>query len=489
MATKKPTIANKTPYLSIVPNKPLASIANSATFMGIYEANSTGNIIGPASSTGPLTWIYNNTYLSYSTTLSTINDTVGNLFINDSSKIATTYNKLRELRVGKYYVLKVDLSLCKDKFNNTGTAYLEPFIIDPVDFNVISTNNNLFGDSSISNYSSSSFPLTFERGVFLKTSTISPELTNLDDNIVYNNTNNFTITGYNTGYSDTNNSVNITTNIDLKAATNYKLKIPAGIFEDYLGNPNKEAVQYFTTATLNSVSADIIIEGNQTNHKPTSTTRTWKVPFSVNTVCLVLIGQGSTYNGGAMAWINNLTVTPNATYTIITDSVSTRFIDPSGTVLITAQAGSTTYPTTYPSDVTRAGFSFHTSLSSNSSKGGALGGLGIYYVNNRIIYDTNVVLVNGNYGNYPTMYPAGAGNYDTTGTDANTTSSYTTPSLYGKNSFLGGPSGNYNLYGTSTYSIDTNDSGGGLSNYVSVVGTGAARIIWGPNRSFPNNAT
>ena len=216
-------------------------------------------------------------------------------------------------------------------------------------------------------------------------------------------------------------------------------------------------------------------------------TGTFIVPDRVYSICMVCVAQGSGH-GGALAYTNNVAVTPGQS--VYVRDVSGNFeIEVGGIVVCRAQghlaedcigdvanSGGLSSPLNQGGGGA-AGYSGNGgdgatgwgSDGSPGSGGGGGGGAGDGTVNNLRGHGGGVGLKGEGF--------SGAG--------GDGGSSSTQPALQGSGG-SGGSGGNF-MSGGGTY-------GGGAGRsyydgkYIASPGPGGARIIWGPGRSYPNNA-
>lgn len=262
------------------------------------------------------------------------------------------------------------------------------------------------------------------------------------------------------------------------------------------------------TKNVTTVTGEIIF-ANGVNG--TATSRSWVVPKNVYSISAVMVGQGGGgYNipgsGGDLRWISELAVTPGETITVTLgaggSTVASALLR-GAVVLVTAKAGSATVPSSEMDGVLIGGGNGGIKGSGTSGAGDSIaggGGAGGYLGNGG-----NGADASKNYGGNGQGGGGGGGGRFY----ANATSKYAAAAgggvgLYGiKNGVIlngdGGtletvPSGSAN-----SRSLGKGGSGGGNaiggsggtygggSSYQGA-GLGAVRIIWGPGRSFPNNA-
>lgn len=262
------------------------------------------------------------------------------------------------------------------------------------------------------------------------------------------------------------------------------------------------------TKNVTTVTGEIIF-ANGING--TATTRSWIVPKGVYSVSAVVVGQGGGgYDrpgaGGDLRWISELEVTPGETITVTVgpggSSVASALLRGSS-ILITAKAGSAVAPSSEIDGVLIGGGNgglrgYGTSGAGDSIAGG--GGAGGYLGNGGDGANTSSNAGTAGqggggggggrfYANYSSRFGAAAGGG---------------VGLYGiKNGvILNGAGGTYEIVPSGSNissSLGRGGSGGGDaiggsggtygggSSYQGG-GGGAVRIIWGPGRSFPNNA-
>lgn len=272
-------------------------------------------------------------------------------------------------------------------------------------------------------------------------------------------------------------------------------------------------------------------------------TYSWVAPagvYSVNVVCVG--GGGGGYDtwtgacggGGGLGWKNNIKVTPGQTYTVVVGSRGLSSGDNGGA---SVTLGGTSY---FISTTTVAGYGggnasfgqYSNGPNANGSGGGYVGdgggaggntspvyygggGAGGYIGRGGNSQETWNSTVNGGYGGsfYSSTYGSGAGGgvgltgitgYPSPGNAFyNPFTGYTNYApygsggsgahgggvgSYGENPFSGQGQSSSNIYGG-----DYGGGGGGSgTSWPSAAGNGgygAVRIIWGPGRSYPNNAT
>lgn len=272
-------------------------------------------------------------------------------------------------------------------------------------------------------------------------------------------------------------------------------------------------------------------------------TYSWVCPAGVFSVSAVAVGGGgggydawTGYGGGGggLGWKNNIPVNPGQSYTVVVG------------------AGGLSSPDNGGASVTLAGNSYFVSLSTVAGYGGGNSSFGTYtngpnqngsgggYVgdgggaggttnnytggggaggytgrggNNQESWNSSVI--NGGYGGsyYSSTYGAGAGGgvglngatgYPSPGnafynpfTGYNNSTSYGnggsgahggTNGMYGENPFSSVAQSSSNIQGGS-YGGGGGAAGSGWPSAAGNGGGGAVRIIWGANRSYPNNAT
>lgn len=208
----------------------------------------------------------------------------------------------------------------------------------------------------------------------------------------------------------------------------------------------------------------------------------WVCPPGVTSVSVVVVGSGGINNGGALAYTNNITVSPGVSYPLVVSgaSATNSYFNYQGSV-------SNLYAGNYQTRNGNGGG--NGGLGSNGAGGGAGG-----YAGN-----------GGNGGNSPTSgsggggaggnagFGAGGGGVGILGQGANGTNPFGqwggggSGGTNGDNGYLncctgafsGGDGGSYGGGAASGYSGGNNGT----------PGRGAVRIIWGSGRSFPSTNT
>lgn len=271
-------------------------------------------------------------------------------------------------------------------------------------------------------------------------------------------------------------------------------------------------------------------------------TYSWVAPpgvYSVNVVCVG--GGGGGYDGwanpagsgGGLGWRNNIKVTPGTAYTVVVGSQG--FSYPNDTGSTSAMVGGTSY---FKDTSTVAGYGGGNAAGYSSNgpnangygggyvgEGGGAGGNGSSYQggggaggyigrggNTRETWNSTV---NGGYGGsyYSSTYGTGAGG----GVGLNGITGYPSPGnafynpfsgynndpsngsggsgahggsngQYGENPFSGQGTSSSNIYG-GNYGGGGGGPGTSWPSASGQGGVGGVRIIWGPGRSYPNNAT
>lgn len=222
-------------------------------------------------------------------------------------------------------------------------------------------------------------------------------------------------------------------------------------------------------------------------------TYSWVAPTGVNSVCAVVVGPGGSNggSGGALAYYNNLSVTPGQSYDVRVasgGSGQTSYVDIIGTVNFRAGNGTD-----------RNGQGGGNGGVSNTSGGGAggysgNGGRGGNYSGGTVSTDgSGGGGGGGSNGNY---YGGGGGGggVGLLGEGANGTRGANQSAGSGGGGGSGGANGSGNsfcyCYGTGGGNGGAYGGGAGNTNQSNGVGArGAVRIIWGAGRAFPSTNT
>ena len=214
---------------------------------------------------------------------------------------------------------------------------------------------------------------------------------------------------------------------------------------------------------------------------------TWVCPAGVTSVCVVVVGGGSSggNNNGSLGWKNNISVTPSSSYT----------------AQVGAKNGVSWFSTTSTVWANGGGYN---AARSYVGDGGGLGGTAVGNWSNG---GPGAGGYTGNGGNAQngtstTVCGSGGGGVGLFGTGSNGTGWSNGAGgggggggMGGGTRGTGGSSGTNGVTGTSTAPGNGGFYGGGGAGRIPSVGyngsagTGAVRIIWGPSRSFPSNAT
>lgn len=231
-----------------------------------------------------------------------------------------------------------------------------------------------------------------------------------------------------------------------------------------------------------------------------SKTHSWTVPDGVTSICALCIGAGAgattrAGGGGALAWSNNIAVTPGETLSVLVSGETTSSspsgseIRRSGTSLIFAGGGRINADSTFTGDgggKGRAGGGYLESYDGyyydiTSGGGGAAGG----YTGDGAFANTNTGVNGSGAGGKTNVWifdPNAWEGYGTTGGGA------------------GGGTGIYGLgangsgYGVAGSGGSGQTYGGGAGTYWNYSwssqtgGPGVVRILWGDGRSFPSTS-
>ena len=212
-------------------------------------------------------------------------------------------------------------------------------------------------------------------------------------------------------------------------------------------------------------------------------TYAWTAPAGVAQVSAVAVGGGGSSGGGGggLGWKNNISVTPGSSYTVVVGGVGgTSYFVNSSTVH--GGGGSLTAGGTFVGDGGGVGGA---DTNSSTSKGGGgaggytgSGGAGAYTGSGKP--GSGGGGGGGAWGVYGGGGGGGGGLYGQGARGAGGTGS------------SGGSGGSGGLAGASANSTSVGGIGGlygGGGGYMRSGGTGAVRIIWGPNRAFPATNT
>lgn len=227
------------------------------------------------------------------------------------------------------------------------------------------------------------------------------------------------------------------------------------------------------------------------------TSYTWTVPDNVTSISVVIVGAGGGGNtsssqkkggGGALAYANNIATTPGESLTI--DMSSGMALKRGATILCFAENGASSGVGGRASECV-GDVAFSGGDGTNYGAGGAAGysGDGGSGAGNEFLDGAAGSGGGGGGGagdGSPNGYRGHGGGVGLTGEGANGLggtggSSSTQPMIQGKGGSAG-TDGNF-LSGGGKYG-----GGGGYSSGGTAAGLAGLRIIWGPGRSFPNNA-
>jgi len=460
------SITSPTTYInSITFNKAILSINTSKALVTIEDtANPTVPLISIPFSTGKLEVQYPSTTLGgyYDTVLtsSLYNTNLQGFYYQNALNIN------RELRVDKTYQVTVHTDYCTDRYNNPAIVYTNTFSLTKTDLNIQST----YLENKLTGYDSVQVILTAPYDLYPANTSNVVRLTD--------GTNTYTSANSNIVWYTDDNRLVLTFSLSIyRTSTNYTLTIPEGFVEDYVGNKNIAYTKTFTTIAQGQTKGQLIFEGTAYS----SPSYTFIAPFGATNISLVAIGGGaltpdinnSIISAGALAWINNIPVTPGDTFTVKLNLGGNTVITKNGVDLVTAEGGITGGTRSMPLFAS----SVVSGKTANTDYGGQAGGLGKASINSP---DINSL-------------PGGAGKY--TGYDPN-------PALcahgidYNNNveiiysnqskgsSLLGTIPGGGVLYGAGgTNSFQYNSEG---SDYIfKEINPGAVRIIWGTGRAYP----
>jgi hypothetical protein len=245
----------------------------------------------------------------------------------------------------------------------------------------------------------------------------------------------------------------------------------------------------------------------------TAGTHSWTCPTGVTSVCVVAVGgggaggpdgssnTGGAAGGGGLGWKNNISVTPGQSYTVVVGAAG---------VGGTRDDGDDSY---FINNSTVAGLGGKGTDMTSGQGLGEYGGYGGSFIgdgggNGGRGGEANVGAYEGGGG--------GAGGYSGNGGNGGGGTGYQTPTEGNPGQDGSGGGGGGGQYGggfvgggTDLYGIGPNGTGGNLTSGVrgsdisrtvnpfpggggsgagATGGSGAVRIIWGPNKSFPSNA-
>jgi hypothetical protein len=327
-----------------------------------------------------------------------------------------------------------------------------------------------------------------------------------------------------------------------KAGGSSAVDLTGGAYITYAGVNYPINQSFFADQT--SYIAPTLVSGQQQYTSPG--TYSWVAPAGVNSVSVVCVGGGGpgidgwanpAGCGGGLGWRNNIKVTPGNTYAVQVGAGGRSDTSTPQTGSSTNYTGGTSF---FKDINTVAGYGggnangYSTSgPNSNQTYGGGYvgqgggaggytgswhcgGGAGGYMGRGGNNHETwNSSVINGGYGgaSYSSTYGAGAGG----GVGLNGTTGYPSPGnafynpwngynnsngngsggtgahggangYYGENPFSGNGQSSSNIQG-GAYGGGGGGPGSSWPSASGDGGTGGVRIIWGPNRSYPSNAT
>lgn len=457
------SITNTNPYIdNITFNKAILSISTSQPLVTIADkANPTVPLISIPYSTNTLA-------VPNAGTLGGYTDTILSSVIYNTITTGYNYNRFntnRQLRVDKTYTLTVHTDYCTDRYSNPSNVYTSDFTLTKTDLNIVSS----YLEGKLTDYDSVQVVLTAPYALYANTNNIVISLTD--------GTNTYTsaTSAITTSISGATLTINFNLSI-YKNSTNYTLTIPQGFVEDYVGNKNIAYTKSFSTIAAGVGKGQTVIAGLSTATK----TATFTVPFGTTSISLVAIGGGATMptnltqiSAGALAWINNISVTPGDIFTVTLNLAGNTVVTRNGIDLVTAQGGIT--------GGTRSMPLFNTSLITgkiaNTDYGGQAGGLGVAF-GTRELHSTPGAA--GGYTGYnpnPALCAHGADNIPI-GDSSNAANG---------SSLLGTTPGGGTKYGAggTYYYYPGGKSSKSSSTTFSETNPGAVRIIWGTGRAYP----
>lgn len=249
----------------------------------------------------------------------------------------------------------------------------------------------------------------------------------------------------------------------------------------------------YTVTTMSLPVGEAVFTGTAGSDYST----TWTCPAGVTSVCAVLVGHGGHLmgGGGALLYKNNIAVTPGTSYSISIGLLAYY----SGTTALgyTANAAGSLYDDKQGG--IRSGGDGGGNGGTGAYGGGGAGGYSGNGGNGGAAYSVGIAGAGGGGGGggaYDAFGGGGGGGVGLYGQGANGAAGSTVYLANGGGGGSGGGNGGATAYaGSSKYTKGTGGGYGGGQGYGTAAGNsygggvGAVRIIWGPGRSFPSNAT